>query len=335
MTNKTPSPTQVPFPLAPEGFAKPRGVVYPSFMDVVGGTPLVAIPKLTEKEALKAHVLLKLEFFNPLSSVKDRIGVAMLRDAQAKGLITPGRSVLVEPTSGNTGIGLAFAAVSMGYKLIVTMPESASIERRKMLALMGVTLELTPAKQGMKGAINKAQEILKATENAWMPSQFSNQANPKVHSETTAEEIWQDTAGAVDAVVAGLGTGGTASGIAHALKARKESLKVFGLEPSESAILNGDDPGPHGIQGLGPGFKPDTLDITALDKVIPVTEHDAIATARLCARTEGMPIGISSGASLYAAMQLAKQDEWAGKTIVAIIPSFAERYLSTPLFSGL
>ncbi|MCX5616044.1 cysteine synthase A [Bombella sp. TMW 2.2559] len=304
-------------------------------MEVVGGTPLVAIPHLTEKEGLKAHVLLKLEFFNPLASVKDRIGVAMLREAQEKGLITPGKSILVEPTSGNTGIGLAFAAAAMGYKMIVTMPESASMERRKMLALMGVTLELTPAQQGMKGAITKAQEILKATRDAWMPSQFTNPANPKVHEETTAEEIWTDTAGAVDAVIAGLGTGGTASGIAHALKPRKEGLKVFGLEPSESAVLNGDDPGPHGIQGLGPGFKPDTLDVRALDKVIPVTEHDALTTARLCASTEGLPIGISAGAALFAAMELAKKDEWAGKTIVAIIPDFAERYLSTPLFAGL
>lgn len=329
------SPSKPPFPLSQTPFAAPRGHVYPSFMEVVGGTPLVAIPHLTKKEGLKAHVLLKLEFFNPLASVKDRIGVAMLREAQEKGLITPGKSVLVEPTSGNTGIGLAFAAAAMGYKMIVTMPESASMERRKMLALMGVTLELTPAQQGMKGAITKAQEILKKTDNAWMPSQFTNPANPKVHEETTAEEIWTDTAGAVDAVVAGLGTGGTASGIAHALKPRKEGLKVFGLEPSESAVLNGDDPGPHGIQGLGPGFKPDTLDVRALDKVIPVTEHDALTTARLCASTEGLPIGISAGAALFAAMELAKKDEWAGKTIVAIIPDFAERYLSTPLFAGL
>lgn len=329
------SSSKFPFPLSRTPFAGPRGHVYSSFTDVVGGTPLVAIPHLTKKEGLKAHVLLKLEFFNPLASVKDRIGVAMLREAQEKGLITPGKSVLVEPTSGNTGIGLAFAAVAMGYKLIVTMPESASLERRKMLALMGVTLELTPAQQGMKGAITKAQEILKKTDNAWMPSQFTNPANPKVHAETTAEEIWTDTAGAVDAVVAGLGTGGTASGIAHALKPRKEGLKVFGLEPSESAVLNGDDPGPHGIQGLGPGFKPDTLDVRALDKVIPVTEHDALTTARLCASTEGLPIGISAGAALFAAMELAKKDEWAGKTIVAIVPDFAERYLSTPLFAGL
>ncbi len=329
------SSSKFPFPLSRTPFAEPRGHVYPSFMEVVGGTPLVAIPHLTEKEGLKAHVLLKLEFFNPLASVKDRIGVAMLREAQEKGLITPGKSILVEPTSGNTGIGLAFAAAAMGYRMIVTMPESASMERRKMLALMGVTLELTPAQQGMKGAITKAQEILAKTKDAWMPSQFTNPANPKVHEKTTAEEIWTDTAGAVDAVVAGLGTGGTASGIAHALKPRKEGLKVFGLEPSESAVLNGDDPGPHGIQGLGPGFKPDTLDVRALDKVIPVTEHDALTTARLCASTEGLPIGISAGAALFAAMELAKKDEWAGKTIVAIIPDFAERYLSTPLFAGL
>ncbi|WP_370517976.1 cysteine synthase A [Saccharibacter sp. 17.LH.SD] len=327
--------SSAPFPLSKTAFAQPRGHVYRSFLETVGGTPLVGLPHLTEQEKLLAHVLLKLEFFNPLGSVKDRIGVAMLRDAEAQGLIHPQHSTLVEPTSGNTGIALAFAAASMGYHLIVTMPESASLERRKMLTLMGATLKLTPAAQGMRGAIEEAKAICKSTKHAWMPSQFSNQANPKIHEETTAKEIWDDTQGAVDVVIAGLGTGGTASGIAHALKKRKKSLKVFGLEPLESAILNGDEPGPHGIQGIGPGFKPDTLDMNAIDGVIPVSEHDALTTARLCARAEGLPIGISSGASLYAAMTLAKQETYRDKTIVAIAPSFAERYLSTPLFSGL
>ncbi|MXV36784.1 MULTISPECIES: cysteine synthase A [unclassified Saccharibacter] len=335
MTHRSSSPSQSPFPLSDTPFAQPRGRVYPSFVETVGGTPLVGLPHLTERENLHAHILLKLEFFNPLGSVKDRIGVAMLRDAQERGIISPHHSTLVEPTSGNTGIALAFAAASMGYKLIVTMPESASIERRKMMTLLGATLKLTPAAKGMRGAIEEAEEIVRKTDNAWMPSQFQNPANPHIHATTTAEEIWQDTDGAVDVVIAGLGTGGTASGIAQALKKRKKGLEVIGLEPMESAILNGDEPGPHGIQGIGAGFKPETLDLTAIDRVIPVAEHDALATSRLCARTEGLPIGISSGASLFAAMTLAREERYHDKIIVAIAPSFAERYLSTPLFSGL
>ncbi|TCS31497.1 cysteine synthase A [Acidomonas methanolica] len=316
-------------------FAAPRGRVYDSITETVGGTPLVALPRLTAQDGLKARVLLKLEFFNPLGSVKDRIGVAMLRDAEARGDITPGKTVLVEPTSGNTGISLAFAAAAMGYRLIVAMPESASIERRKMLRLMDVQLELTPANLGMGGAIRRAEDLVKALPDAWMPSQFQNDANPAVHAMTTAEEIWTDTSGEVDCVVAGLGTGGTASGIAHALKPRKPGLKVYGVEPAESAVLNGDEPGPHGIQGIGPGFCPHTLDLKALDGVLDISERDALATARRCARVEGIPIGISSGAALYAALQLAAQSEHEGRTIVAIAPSFAERYLSTTLFTGL
>ena len=318
-----------------EGYTAPRGKVYNSFLETVGGTPLVALPRLTEQEKLQGRLLLKLEFFNPLGSVKDRIGVAMLRDAEARGLITPGRTALIEPTSGNTGISLAFAAVALGYRLIVTMPESASIERRKMLRLMGATTELTPANDGMAGAIRRAEELMETLPDAWMPSQFENDANPAVHEQTTALEIWNDTAGQVDMVVAGLGTGGTASGIAHGLKKHNKAIKVFGVEPRESAVLHGDEPGPHGIQGIGPGFQPDTLDLRALDSVIEVSEQESLTTARLCAAVEGIPIGISSGAALYAGMTLAKKTANRGKTIVVIAPSFAERYLSTQLFDGL
>ena len=318
-----------------EGYAAPRGRVYNSFLETVGGTPLVALLRLTEQEKLHGRLLLKLEFFNPLGSVKDRIGVAMLRDAETRGLITPGRTVLIEPTSGNTGISLAFAAVALGYRLIVTMPESASTERRKMLRLMGATTELTPANDGMAGAIRRAEELMETLPDAWMPSQFENDANPAVHEQTTALEIWNDTAGQVDMVVAGLGTGGTASGIAHGLKKFSKAIKVIGVEPRESAVLHGDEPGPHGIQGIGPGFQPDTLDLRALDSVIEVSEQEALTTARLCAAVEGIPIGISSGAALYAGMSLAKKASNRGKTIVVIAPSFAERYLSTQLFDGL
>lgn len=329
MVSETPA-DRIDFKLAP-----PRGRIFDSVVDVVGGTPLVGLPRMMEEDRLEARVLLKLEFFNPLGSVKDRIGAAMVLAAEEQGLITPGKSVLVEPTSGNTGISLAFVAASRGYRLIVTMPEGASIERRKMLRLMDAQVELTPSRLGMAGAIARAQEILKTTPDAWMPGQFDNPANPLVHEQTTAEEIWVDTAGTVDVVVAGVGTGGTASGIAHALKKKKPGLEVFGVEPAESAILNGDEPGPHGIQGIGPGFCPRTLDVGALDGVLTVSEREAIAAARRCARLDGIPIGISSGAALHAAVTLAHQPENKGKTIVAIAPSFAERYLSTSLFNGL
>ncbi|MBB3174522.1 cysteine synthase A [Endobacter medicaginis] len=313
----------------------PRGRIYDNIVEAVGGTPLVRIPRLACEDAACADVMLKLEFFNPLGSVKDRIGAAMILKAEAEGLITPGRTVLVEPTSGNTGIALAFVAASRGYRLIVTMPEGASIERRKMLRLMDVQLELTPAKLGMAGAIARANEILANTPDSWMPRQFDNPANPEIHALTTAEEIWRDTDGGVDIVVAGIGTGGTATGIARALKPRKPGLKVFGLEPAESAVLNGDEPGPHGIQGIGPGFRPGVLDQGLLDGVLTVSEREAIAAARRCARIEGLPIGISSGAALHAALRLAGQAENEGKQIIAISPSFAERYLSTSLFAGL
>ncbi|MDF7674123.1 cysteine synthase A [Acetobacteraceae bacterium ESL0709] len=316
-------------------YMPPRGRIYGSVLETVGGTPLVALQKLSHDEGLASPILLKLEFFNPLGSVKDRIGLAMIRRAEIEGLISPHHSILVEPTSGNTGIALAFAAVALGYKLIVTMPESASVERRKMLALLGAELELTPASLGMTGAIQRAEEIVRNSQNAWMPSQFENRANPEIHAATTAEEIWVDTQGTVDVVIAGLGTGGTATGIAQGLKAHKTDIQVIGIEPQESAVINGDDPGPHGIQGIGPGFKPETLNLSLLEKVVTVSEQEAIEAARLCARTEGIPVGISSGAALHAAIQLARTESYKGKCIVAIAPSFAERYLSTPLFAGL
>ena len=320
---------------AAPGFASARGRIYGSIVETVGGTPLVALPRLSKEDGLLADVALKLEFFNPLGSVKDRIGAAMLLRAEREGRIVPGRTVLVEPTSGNTGIALAFVAASRGYRLIVTMPEGASVERRKMLRLMDVQLELTPARLGMAGAIARANEILQATPDAWMPRQFDNPANPDIHAETTAEEIWTDTAGRVDIVVAGIGTGGTATGIARALKPRRPGLLVYGVEPAESAVLNGDEPGPHGIQGIGPGFCPGVLELAVLDGVLTVSEREAIAAARRCARMEGLPIGISSGAALHASLLLARDPAHAGKQIVVIVPSFAERYLSTSLFAGL
>ena len=320
---------------ATTGFAPARGRIYGSIVETIGGTPLVALPRLAQADGLLAAIALKLEFFNPLGSVKDRIGAAMLLRAEREGRITPGRTVLVEPTSGNTGIALAFVAAARGYRLVVTMPEGASIERRKMLRLMDVQLELTPARLGMAGAIARANEILEATPDAWMPRQFDNPANPDIHAETTAEEIWTDTGGVVDIVVAGIGTGGTATGIAQALKPRRPGLKVYGVEPAESAVLNGDEPGPHGIQGIGPGFCPGVLDLAVLDGVLTVSEREAIAAARRCARLDGLPIGISSGAALHAALLLARDPANEGKQIVAIVPSFAERYLSTSLFAGL
>ncbi len=315
--------------------AAPRGRIYDSVLQTVGGTPLVRLPRLTAEDGLLADLVLKLEFFNPLGSVKDRIGLGMIDAAERAGEITPGRSILVEPTSGNTGIALAFVAAARGYTLIVTMPESASIERRRMLRLMDVRVELTPQKLGMAGAIARANSILADTPNAWMPRQFDNQANPEIHEATTAEEIWADTDGRVDMVVAGVGTGGTLTGIGRALRPRRPGLQMVGVEPSESAVLSGDEPGPHGIQGIGPGFQPSVLDIAEVDRIVTVSEREAIAAARRCARTEGLPIGISSGGMLHVALALARAPENAGRLIVGIVPSFAERYLSTALFAGL
>jgi cysteine synthase A len=296
---------------------------------------MVRLPRLAAEEGFVADLALKLEFFNPLGSVKDRIGLGMIDAAERAGLITPGRTILVEPTSGNTGIALAFVAAARGYRLIVTMPESASIERRRMLRIMDAQVELTPQKLGMAGAIARANDILARTPDAWMPRQFDNPANADIHEATTAEEIWVDSAGLVDMVVAGVGTGGTVTGIGRALRPRRPGLVMVGVEPSESAVLSGDEPGPHGIQGIGPGFTPGVLDPTQIDRLITVSEREALAAARRCARVEGLPIGISSGAMLHAAMGLARAPENAGKLIVGIVPSFAERYLSTPLFTGL
>jgi cysteine synthase A len=318
------------FPCTP-----PRGRIHDSIIETIGGTPLVRVRKLVQAAGLGADIALKLEFFNPLGSVKDRIGLAMIVQAEADGLIAPGRSTLVEPTSGNTGIALGFVAAARGYRLIVTMPEGASVERRKMLRLMGVEVQLTPARAGMAGAIARAESIVAATPEAWMPRQFDNPANPAVHEATTAEEIWTDTAGMVDIVVGGAGTGGTLTGIARRLKPRKPSLLVYAIEPTESAVLSGDEPGPHGLQGIGPGFQPGVLDLSLMAAVLRVSEREAIATARRCAQLEGIPIGISSGAALKAAMDLAALPEHQGKLIVSIAPSFAERYLSTALFAGL
>jgi cysteine synthase A len=315
--------------------AEPRGRIYASILDTIGGTPLVRLPRLTAEDRLSGDLALKLEFFNPLGSVKDRIGLAMVEAAEAAGLIHPGRSTLVEPTSGNTGIALGFVAAAKGYPLIVTMPEGASIERQRMLRLMGADVQLTPAKQGMAGAIARADAILAATPGAWMPRQFDNPANPDIHAVTTAEEIWADTAGQVDIVVGGVGTGGTLTGIARTLKPRRPTLRVLAIEPAESAVLSGDEPGPHGLQGIGAGFKPAVLELELMDGIIRVSEREAIAAARRCARLEGLPIGISSGAALHAALDLARAPAQQGALIVAIAPSFAERYLSTALFAGL
>ncbi|WP_426043631.1 cysteine synthase A [Caulobacter sp. DWR3-1-2] len=311
-----------------------RGKIYDSILDTVGDTPLVRLPNLTAELKPQGTVVAKLEFFNPLASVKDRIGVAMVEYLEAKGLLQPG-GVIVEPTSGNTGIALAFVAAAKGYKLTLVMPESMSIERRKMLLLLGAKLELTPAEKGMRGAVARAQEIIDATPGAVMPQQFENTANPLIHRVSTAEEIWNDTAGAVDAVVSGVGTGGTISGIGQVLKARKPGLKMVAVEPEASAVLSGGAPGPHKIQGIGAGFVPGILDRGVIDEIIQVSNDDSFAMARRAAATEGLPVGISSGAALTAAFDLAMRDEYAGKLVVAIIPSFAERYLSTALFEGL
>ena len=312
-----------------------RGRVYDSITETVGDTPLVRLDRLAKEKGVGAHILAKLEFFNPLASVKDRIGVAMVDALEQAGKIGPGHGVMVEPTSGNTGIALAFVAAARGYKLILVMPESMSIERRKMLALLGAELVLTPAPQGMKGAIAKANEIVAATPGAVIPQQFENPANPEIHRRTTAEEIWNDTAGAVDFVVSGVGTGGTITGVGEVLKNKKPSVRMIAVEPEDSPVLSGGAPGPHKIQGLGAGFVPAILDRGVIDEVITVGNQTAFDTARLVARLEGAPVGISSGAALAAAIDLGRRPENQGKTIVVIIPSFAERYLSTALFEGL
>ena len=311
-----------------------RGKIYESIIDTIGDTPLVRLPNLTRALKPKGEVVAKLEFFNPIGSVKDRIGVGMIEALEERGLLKAG-STIVEPTSGNTGIALAFVAASKGYPLILVMPESMSLERRKMLALLGARLELTPAEKGMRGAVARAQEILAEIPGAVMPQQFENAANPAIHRATTAEEIWNDTKGAVDAVVSGVGTGGTITGIGQVLKARKPSVRMVAVEPEGSPVLSGGQPGPHKIQGIGAGFVPGVLDRGVIDEVMTVGNDESFEMARRVARTDGLPVGISSGGAISAAFRLAARDDMAGKMVVAIVPSFAERYLSTALFEGL
>jgi cysteine synthase A len=311
-----------------------RGRIYDSIAETIGNTPLVRIPKILAEEGITADVVLKLEFFNPIASVKDRIGVSMILALEAEGKLKPGGTI-IEPTSGNTGIGLAFVAAARGYKLILTMPESVSVERRKMLAFLGAELELTPRETGMNGAIARAGQLLESMPGSVSPNQFANRSNPAIHFKTTAEEIWYDTAGEVDAIVSGIGTGGTLTGVAQALKPRRPGLKFFAVEPAASAVLSGGKPGAHPIQGIGAGFVPEVLDTKAIDEVIQVSNEETLTQSRRLARTEGIPGGISSGAALAAALQVAKRPGFAGKRIVVIIPSFAERYITTVLFEGL
>ena len=311
-----------------------RGRVYDDIVDAIGATPLVRLKNLAALEGVKAEILGKCEFFNPLGSVKDRIGMAMIDAAEKDGRIKPG-ATLVEPTSGNTGIALAFVAAAKGYRLILTMPESMSLERRKMLLLLGAELELTPAEKGMKGAIVKAEELVKKTKGAIMLQQFENPANPDIHRHTTAEEIWADTGGNIDILVSGIGTGGTLTGCAQVLKHRKDDLKIVAVEPEDSPILSGGTPGPHKIQGIGAGFVPSILDVGAIDEILKIGNETAFAMVRKVAKTEGLAVGISSGAALAAAVELADRDNMEGKVIVVILPDFADRYLSTALFDGL
>jgi cysteine synthase A len=322
-------------PKVPARHAPGRGRIFDSITETIGDTPLVRLVRMPKDAGVKADILLKLEFFNPISSVKDRIGVAMVEAMEQQGIISPRKSTLVEPTSGNTGIALAFVAAAKGYRLILVMPDSMSLERRKMLLLLGAELVLTEAAKGMKGAIAKAQEIISATPGAVMPQQFENPANPDIHRRTTGEEIWNDTDGKVDVVISGVGTGGTISGVGEVLKARKPSVKMIALEPEDSPVLSGGAPGPHKIQGLGAGFVPAILDRKVIDEVITISNETAFDTARKVARLEGIPVGISSGAAIAAALEVGARPEMAGKMIVTIIPSFAERYLSTALFEGL
>ncbi|MBC7833431.1 MAG: cysteine synthase A [Hyphomicrobium sp.] len=309
-----------------------RGRVYDSIAETIGHTPLVRLSKITAAAKVRADILLKLEFFNPLSSVKDRIGVAMIDVLEAQGRITPGRTVLIEPTSGNTGIGLAFVAAARGYRLILVMPETMSIERRKILTHLGAELELTPGPGGMPAAVERANELAKTIPGSVIPGQFDNPANPLVHEKTTAEEIWNDTDGKVDAIVIGVGTGGTLTGVARALKPRKPSLKIIAVEPTTSPVLSGKPRGPHKIQGIGAGFIPSILDTGLIDEIVTVSSEQAFEVSRLVAKVEGIPGGISTGANVAAALSIGERPEFAGKTIVTFAPSSAERYYTSDLF---
>ena len=319
--------------LKPE--AEYRGKIYDSILDTIGATPLVRVPRLTEKYKLDADVLAKLEFFNPIASVKDRIGFAMIEAAERQGKITPGKTTIIEPTSGNTGIALAFVSASKGYRLILTMPDSMSQERRKMLKIMGAEVVLTPAAEGMKGAIAKANALAQEIKDSFVPGQFDNPANVQIHRETTAEEIWHDTDGKADVLVSGVGTGGTLTGVSQVIKARKPGFKTYAVEPMESPVLSGGAHSPHKIQGIGAGFVPGVLDTKMIDGIIKIDSATALSAARAVAKLEGIPGGISSGAAFAAAIEVARMAENKGKQIVVIIPSFAERYTSTLLFEGM
>ena len=311
-----------------------RKRIYDSIAETIGNTPLVRIPRIAQAHGARADIVLKLEFFNPIASVKDRIGVSMIEALEAEGRLRPD-TVVIEPTSGNTGIGLAFVCAARGYRLILTMPDSMSIERRKMLAFLGAELELTPREKGINGAIARAKELFETLPDAVIPNQFGNPANPLIHERTTAEEIWADTEGRVDVIVSGIGTGGTLTGCARVLRPRKPELRMIAVEPAASPVLSGGEHSPHPIQGIGAGFIPEILDTDQIDEVVQVQNEAAVAITRELARTEGIPGGISSGAALAAALDVARRDDMAGKLMVVIIPSFAERYISTLLFEGL
>ncbi|SEC95501.1 cysteine synthase A [Rhizobiales bacterium GAS188] len=327
--------TQATTPATASGTHKPgRGRIYDNITATIGDTPLVRLARLAAEKGIKANLLAKLEFFNPIASVKDRIGVSMIDALERDGKIKPG-STLIEPTSGNTGIALAFVAAARGYRLILTMPETMSVERRKMLALLGAELVLTPGPLGMKGAVDKAEELTKEIPGSVIPGQFDNPANPEIHRRTTAEEIWNDTNGEIDVFVAGIGTGGTVTGVGQVLKPRRPSLKIVAVEPEDSPLLSGGKPGPHKIQGIGANFIPAILDRSVIDEVVTVGNQISFDTARHLAKLEGIPCGISSGAAVAAALKVAARPGMEGKNIVVILPSFAERYLSTALFEGL
>ncbi len=329
------SPSDAAGRVTGESHARPgRGRIYDSIVETIGDTPMVRLHRLAAEAGCVAEVVAKLEFFNPLASVKDRIGMAMVAAAERAGRIGP-KTVIIEPTSGNTGIALAFVCAAKGYPLILTMPDSMSTERGKVLRLLGARLELTPADKGMPGAIQRARELVEEIGDAVMLQQFENPANPAIHHDTTAEEIWRDSGGRVDAVVSSVGTGGTLTGCGQLLKSRKPEVRMIAVEPEDSAVLSGGPAGVHHIQGIGPGFVPDVLDRSLIDEIITIANETAFATARRAARLEGLPVGISSGAALAAALEVGARPDYAGRLIVAILPSFAERYISTALFDNL